>query len=73
MLVGFSLKREMRLPYFSYKRRRMLWRIDVILPPRYNHGRPCVGTYSGTLSTAGGKTLEVKNLFGQYEWVDSKW
>lgn len=46
---------------------------DVTIGSGYSHGRPAIGTYSGSLKTASGETLNVKDLFGIYEWVDSKW
>lgn len=48
-------------------------RIDAKVGSGYSIGRPALGLYNGRLVTAEGKTLEVKDLFGLYEWVDSKW
>lgn len=46
---------------------------DVTIGSGYSHGRPAIGLYSGTLKTSTGETLAIKDLFGIYEWVDSKW
>lgn len=48
-------------------------RVEVNMGQRYSRGRPCVGIFSGTMRPADGKTIEVENLFGQFEWIDSKW
>lgn len=48
-------------------------RVDTKLGSGYSIGRPAFGVYSGKIVTAAGETLALKDLFGLYEWVDSKW
>ena len=39
----------------------------------YSIARPSIGVFNGQFTTDRGETVMVKDLFGMFEWVDSKW
>ena len=47
--------------------------LNVTIGNSYNRGRTCLGNFSGNMTTAAGKSISVKDLFGVFEWVNSKW
>jgi len=39
----------------------------------YSVGNPALGLYSGSLVLDSGRRVQIKNLFGLYEWFNQKW
>lgn len=46
---------------------------DTRIGPLHTIGRPAFGLYNGYVTLDSGKTVKIRNLFGQYEWFDQSW
>ncbi len=46
---------------------------DLNLGLAYSVGRSDLGLFSGTVSLDSGEVVEIRDMFGLFEWVDQKW
>ncbi|MFH1538933.1 MAG: DUF2804 domain-containing protein [bacterium] len=72
LMKPWSVRDEEGLVDLTFTPRKVR-RIDVKVGSGHSIGRPSLGFYSGKLVTSSGRVIELKDLFGLYEWVDSKW
>ncbi len=46
---------------------------NLKIGPLYSISRPALGLYSGRITLDSGRVLEIRDMFGLFEWVNSKW